>query len=70
MPNTDVQIGSIDSTVRAVDSMALFNPQVIEQLLRLAVRRMREEQAHDDRVRRDRRLETGVSEPETISGQG
>ncbi len=64
----DVEIGELSSTVRTVDSQALLNPQVLEQIVRVVMRRVRENQAHDRRTQDERRLERGVSEPEEIGG--
>ncbi len=64
----DVEIGEVSSTVRSVDSQALLNPQVLEQIVRQVLRRVRENQAHDRRTQDERRLERGVSEPEEMGG--
>lgn len=61
----DVQIGEITSTVRAMDSQTLLHPTVVEQLVRLMLRRVREAEAHDRRVQEERKLNPGVSEPDT-----
>lgn len=60
----DVQIGEINSTVRAMDSQTLLHPTVVEQLVRLMLRRVREAEAHDRRVQEERQLNPGVSEPD------
>ncbi len=65
----DIQIGEMNTTVRAMDSQALLNPQVMEQIIRAALQQMRQERDHDTRVQRERQLDPGVSEPETIPSQ-
>ncbi len=61
----DVQINEMSSTVRTMDSQSLLHPHVIEEIMRLAVRRVREDMEHEKRVQAERRLEPGVSEPES-----
>jgi hypothetical protein len=63
----NVQIGEMSSTVRATDSQALLSPRVLQEIIRVVMQHVREEQSHDQRVQAERRLEPGVSEPETMS---
>lgn len=56
----DVHIGEINSTVRATDAQALLSPQVLNQIVKIVLERMREEQAHEKRVTDEHRLRSGV----------
>lgn len=61
----DVHIGEVNSTVRATDSQTLLSPQVLDQIVRVVLERLREEQAHEQRVEEERRLRPAVSAQET-----
>jgi hypothetical protein len=63
----DVHIGEVNSTVRATDSQALLSPQVLDQIVRVVLERLREEQARQERAEEDRRLRSGVSGDETYA---
>jgi hypothetical protein len=52
----DVHIGEINSTVRATDADALLSPQMLEQIVRIVLERVREEHTHEKRVADERRL--------------
>ncbi len=58
----DVHIGEINSTVRATDTQALLSPQVLDQIVKIVLERMRKEQAHEQRVAGEHRLRSGVLE--------
>ena len=57
----DVHVGEMNSTVRATDSQALLSPQILEQIVRLVLQRVREEESHGERVEEERRLRPRVS---------
>lgn len=57
----DVQINEMNTTVRATDSQTLLSQPLIEQLTRMLLARLRDEQAHDQRVEDGRRLRQAVS---------
>lgn len=57
----DVHIGEMNSNVRMTDSQALLSPQILEQIVRVVLERVREEDAHRGRVEDERRLRPGVS---------
>lgn len=59
------EIGELNATMRAFDSQALLDPQVLDQITRIVLRRVREETEHDQRAQRERQLDPGVTEPET-----
>jgi len=50
----DIEIGTIDSEVRAVDGTSLLEPAVKQQLMREILVAVREREAHALRVRRER----------------
>ncbi len=56
----DVHIGEMNSTVRATDSQALLSPQVLNQIVKAVLERLREEQAHEQRVADERRIRSSV----------
>lgn len=59
----DVQINQLSSRVTSMDSDSLFDPRLVERLVRLVLRRVRDEREHDDRMREERRV-TNASAPE------
>ncbi|MFQ5812405.1 MAG: hypothetical protein ACE5I2_04330 [Anaerolineae bacterium] len=61
----DVHIGEMNSTVRATDSQSLVSPQILDQIVRAVLERLREEQAREERAEADRRLRSSVSGDET-----
>ncbi len=56
----DVHIGEINSTVRATEAQALLSPQVLNQIVKIVIERLREEQAHERRAADEHRLRSGV----------
>lgn len=56
----DVHIGEMNSTVRATDTQALLSPQLLDQIVRVVLERLREEQAHDQRVANERSIRPSV----------
>ena len=63
----DVYINEMTSTVRAADSEALLNPQMIERLLRLITDRLKEHQEHEKNVQDERRMRPSMTARE-VSG--
>jgi hypothetical protein len=61
----DVHVGEINSTVRMTDSQALLSPQILEQIVRVVLARVREEDSHKKRVEDERQLRPSVSARET-----
>lgn len=61
----EVRINQMSSRVTATDSEALLDPRVLERLVRLVARRVREEQEHGERAKAERRL-TRSSTPEEM----
>ncbi len=55
----DVEIDEVVSTVTAVDDEALLAPAVLRQILQAVLRAVREERAHEERVRGEQRINAG-----------
>jgi len=58
----DVSIDEIVSTVRPVDGEALLSPEVMHQIVRVVMARVRDEDAHARRVRAEQRVNAGRNE--------
>ena len=58
----DVEIGEVVTTVRAIDASALLTPEVLHQIVNVVLRAVRDDHAHDERVRVERRVTGGVAE--------
>ncbi len=56
----DVHIGEMNSTVRATDSQTLLSPQLLNQIVKAVLERLREEQAHEQRVISERSIRSSV----------
>jgi hypothetical protein len=63
----DVHIGEMNSNVQMTDSQALLSPQILEQIVRVVLQRVREDDAHKGRVEDERRLRPGVTAKETTT---
>ncbi|HSF43590.1 MAG TPA: hypothetical protein VLT87_27600 [Thermoanaerobaculia bacterium] len=59
----DVQINQLQSRVTSMDSDSLLDPRIVERLVRLVLRRVRDEREHGERVDGERRV-TNASAPE------
>lgn len=57
----DVEIGEINSTVRAVDGNSLLTPRLLSQIVQEVLRAVRDERDHHKRVRAERKVSAGVS---------
>lgn len=55
----DIEIGLIESDVRAVDGNALVDPQVKKQLVREVMKHVSDRETHAHRVRRERDVNAG-----------
>jgi len=60
----DIEIGTIESTVRAVDGAALVDPRVKKQLFAEFMAQVRASDAHARRVREERNVTAGRTEAE------
>ena len=63
----DVHIGEMNSTVQMTDSQALLSPQILEQIVRAVLARVREDDDHRGRVEDERRLRPRVTAREGTS---
>lgn len=61
----DVHIGEMNSTVRMTDSASLLSPQILEQIVRVVLERLKDEQAHLKRVEDETRMRPAASARET-----
>lgn len=58
----DVEIGEVVATVKAVDGSALAAPDVLRQIVKAVLTASEDKQAHEARVRAERRVTGGVAE--------
>lgn len=58
----NVNIGEIHSTVNAVDSEALLSPRVMRQIVSTVLQALAEHEAHQQRLRSERRITAGVAD--------
>lgn len=56
----DVNIGEMNSTVRATDTQSLLSPQLLNQIVKVVLERLRAEQAHERRVADERSIRSSV----------
>lgn len=56
----DMHIEEINSTVRATDGRELLSPEVLQQIVKVVLERLRAEQEHEQCVQRERNLHTGA----------
>jgi hypothetical protein len=61
----DVHIGEMNSSVRVSDTESLLSPQVLDQIVRAVIARLREHVAREQRGEADRRLRSSVSGDDT-----
>jgi hypothetical protein len=65
----DVRIDDLVSTVHATDGQSALPPEVMREVVRVAVAAVRAELAHDQRLRAERRLAAGDG-PAPLGGAG
>jgi len=58
----DVEIGQLNTTVRAVDGNALLTPQVMQTILRAVMEAIKDLEARERRAQGERRVTGGVSQ--------
>lgn len=56
----DVIIGTAKTVVRAVDSDSLVSPQIMEQILRVVLAAVQQEEEHRMRIRAEQQVTSGV----------
>ena len=57
----EVEIGDLESTVRAVDGDVLLSPSTLEQIVRIVLQAVDDRDAHRSRVRDEVRVSTGIN---------
>jgi hypothetical protein len=57
----EVNIGEVVASVKAIEGSSLVSPDVMAQLVTAVLRALEEKQAHQDRVRAERRVTGGVA---------
>jgi len=57
----DVNIEKVASRVQVADSQSLLDPRVLEQIVKICIERVREEQAKQKRIQAERELQPNVS---------
>jgi hypothetical protein len=57
----DVEIGELSSTVRMTDSQALLDPRLVERLVAIVMKQMRDAAEREKRSREERELRPKVS---------
>lgn len=60
----EINIGQVNSTVRATDSASLLSPEVMERIVHAVLERVRQEEGHRERSEAERRLSPGVAHEE------
>jgi hypothetical protein len=58
----DVEIGQLNSTVRAVDGHALLTPQVMQAIVRTVIEAIKDSESQEKRAQSERRVTGGVSQ--------
>ena len=61
----DVHVGEMNSTVRMTDSQSMLSPEVFERIVAAVLERVRDSQAHEQRVASERRVRPGASVSES-----
>lgn len=56
----DMHIEEVNSTIRATDGQELLSPEVLQQIVKIVLERLRSEQEHERRVQSERDLHTGA----------
>ncbi len=56
----DMHIEEVNSTVHTTDGRELLSPEVLQQIVKVVLERLRAEQEHERRVQRERDLHTGA----------
>ena len=61
----DVHVGEFSSTIHTTDGEAMLSPQVLDQITRFVLQRLRDEQGHEGRADAESELRSGVSNGDT-----
>ena len=57
----NVEIAEVVTTVTAIDGSALLTPEVLQQIVDVVLRAVRDDRAHEARLRLERRVTGGVA---------
>ena len=57
----EVEIGDLNSTVRAVDGETLLSPSTLEKIVRIVLQAVDDREAHRRRVRVEERISSGIN---------
>ena len=60
-PDSDAHIGSVNSTIRAVDGNSLLAPAVLQQIVQTVLQAVDEDAARRRRIDGERRVTPGVA---------
>ena len=60
----DVNIGEMNSTVRATDTQTLLSPQLLNQIVNTVLERLRAEQARERRIADERSIRSSALSPD------
>jgi hypothetical protein len=60
----DIRIHEVNSRVQTMDSPALMEPRILREIVRLCVRAVKDELAHDRRMNEQLRLSNSISPDE------
>ena len=57
----EVEIGDLNSTVRAIDSDVLLSPPTLEKIVRIVLQAVADRESHRWRVRDEERISSGIN---------
>jgi len=57
----EVEIGDLNSTVRAIDGDTLLSPATLERIVRIVLQAVDDRDAHRWRVQEELRISTGIN---------
>jgi hypothetical protein len=63
----DVYINEMTSTVRALDSEALLNPQILERLTQHLIAKLKENQRHERTVKEEQEMRPSMTSRQTAT---
>jgi hypothetical protein len=66
----DLHIGEMNSTVRAVDNEAMLTPRVLDQIVRVVIERLREQEARETRLAAERQLRRDILDDDADTWRG
>ena len=60
----DIRINEVNSRVQTMDSPALLDPRILKEIVRLCVRAVKDELAHDRRMNEQLKLNNSINPDE------